>query len=188
MGILNFREEQEYENVNRSNSQIDALSVNPYLVYVKNQGKVLEENNADEVFSTASLAKLFTVLYTLENVDMDFKVRVGDEIYLAGQNSSLAGITEGVYTIRDLIKAAIVPSGNDAAYALAKATLDEVKKRDIPPSELNDVFKAEIQKFLKNNGFDSTHLVDPAGYDEANTSNVNDILKAINKLYIYKIK
>ena len=119
-----FRVEQEYENVNRPNSQTDALSRNPYLVYDRNQGKVLEENNADEVFSTASLAKLFTVLYTLENVDMDFKVRVGDEIYLAGQNSSLAGITEGVYTIRDLIKAAIVPSGNDAAYALAKATLD----------------------------------------------------------------
>lgn len=185
-GNFSFFKYIRKELITTTNKYNDELNNKPFIVYDRKGDKIVEENLSNNRFSTASLAKLFTILYTVENVSMDMKVRVGDEIFLAGQNSSMAGLTVGIYTVKDLIKAAVIPSGNDAAYALAKVVLDEVENRDIPVDEINEEFNKHIIKFLEDEGFSDTSLVDPAGYGEANVSTATDLNSVIKKLYKYK--
>ena len=70
----------------------------------------------------ASMTKCMTALLTLEHcTDLEELVKVGPEVTEGlDDNSSLAGLKEGAsYSVKDLLAALLVPSGNDAANVLA---------------------------------------------------------------------
>lgn len=70
--------------------------------------------------SVASLSKLFAIDYAMTKVKLDDKVEISDELLsLVPEGSSLANLRSGEYTAKQIIQAMLVPSGNDAAYALA---------------------------------------------------------------------
>lgn len=87
-------------------------------------GAVIFEKNADEPRQVASLCKLMTLLITLEELEagrlaLDEDVTVSREA--AAQIGSQALLDAGAaYPLRDLLRATIVASANDAACALAE--------------------------------------------------------------------
>ncbi len=87
-------------------------------------GAVIFEKNADEKRPAASIAKLMTILLTLEKVEqkvLDIHAPVRISRHAAGQIGSEALLDEkSTYTLNDLLKATIVASGNDSAVALAE--------------------------------------------------------------------
>lgn len=87
-------------------------------------GHTLYAKNAHERAYPASLTKLMTAFIAIENID-DFDAPVtldyADYAGLYEQNAAMAGFTVGeTVTARDLLYATLLPSGAEAACALAR--------------------------------------------------------------------
>ena len=108
--------------------KINALELNisseSAILYNLDSGEVLYEKNSDEVRQIASLTKIMTALVTIENVDnLDKQVILTKEDFagLIEANAVQAGFTNGeVVTYKDLLFALLLPSGADAAKAIAR--------------------------------------------------------------------
>lgn len=100
-----------------------ALSSPVALLVDRDTGYVLFEQGADEQRTPASITKILTALVVLENASLDDVVTVeeGDFEHVTPE-STTAGLKAGdVLTVRDLLAGLLLPSGNDAAYVLARA-------------------------------------------------------------------
>ena len=108
--------------------KINALELNisseSAILYNLDSGEVLYEKNSDEVRQIASLTKIMTALVTIENVDnLDKQVILTKEDFagLIEANAVQAGFTNGeVVTYKDLLYGLLLPSGADAAKAIAR--------------------------------------------------------------------
>ena len=94
------------------------------ILYNMDSGEVLYEKDADEKVSVASLTKIMTALVSIENIkDLDSQVVLTTDDFkgLVEANAVTAGFTKGeVVTYRDLLYGLLLPSGADAAKALAR--------------------------------------------------------------------
>ncbi len=121
-------------------------------------GSVIVEKNADKAFAPASLTKVMTALVVLKNTEDPNRVMTVSPLALesiAGTGSSTSGLKSGEQlSIYNMLCALLIPSGNDAAAALAieyGGTIDGFVKM------MNDTAK-EI-------GCTSTHFDNPHGLD-----------------------
>ena len=104
-------------STNELNIPQDALS---FSVYDIEQEEYLFYEGDSQLPTVASLAKLFAIDYALGKVDLEDIVEVNQEVLeLVPVGSSLANLYAGEYTVKQIMEAMLVPSGNDAAYALA---------------------------------------------------------------------
>ena len=103
--------------------ELDISSKNAIL-YNMDSGEVLYEKAADEKVPIASLTKIMTALVSIENIenlDTQIVLTADDFKGLAEANAVTAGFTKGeVVTYRDLLYGLLLPSGADAAKALAR--------------------------------------------------------------------
>ncbi len=82
-------------------------------------GSTLLEYNADEERAMASVTKLMTALVVRAHADLDERVRISEAAAAVGEAE--VGLVAGeVWSVRDLLAAVLVRSGNDAAHALAE--------------------------------------------------------------------
>ena len=108
--------------------KVDALNLDisskNAVLYNMDSGEVIYEKNSDEKVSIASLTKIMTALVTIENVDnLDKQVILTKEDFagLIEANAVQAGFTNGeVVTYKDLLYGLLLPSGADAAKAIAR--------------------------------------------------------------------
>lgn len=86
-------------------------------------GSVIVEKNADKQVAPASLTKVMTALVVLKNEpDLTRTMTVSEAAIqsIAGTGSSVAGLKTGEeVTVYDMLCCLLIPSGNDAAAALA---------------------------------------------------------------------
>ena len=77
--------------------------------------------NADVAWSMASTTKIMTALVAVTYGRLDQRITVGaDAVALDGTGASVAGLRVGeVFTLRELLYALLLPSGDDAAVAIA---------------------------------------------------------------------
>jgi serine-type D-Ala-D-Ala carboxypeptidase (penicillin-binding protein 5/6) len=95
-----------------------SVDAGSYLVVNGKTGEVLAARNAHARVPIASITKLMTVLIALEHVQLTDVVSV--KASAAGVGESSIDLRTGEHvTVRDLVKAALIQSANDAAYALA---------------------------------------------------------------------
>jgi len=95
-----------------------SVDAGSYLVVNGKTGEVLAARNAHARVPIASITKLMTVLVALEHVQLTDVVSV--KASAAGVGESSIDLRAGEHvTVRDLVKAALIQSANDAAYALA---------------------------------------------------------------------
>ena len=87
----------------------------------------LFERDADAQVKIASITKVMTAIVALENSSLDDEVVVDHAAATVGQSS--ADLREGdVLTMEEALRALLVPSGNDAAMAIAST----VRRQDRP--------------------------------------------------------
>lgn len=107
----------------RVNGGLALISSNAILFDPAN-GQTLYAKNAHEKAYPASLTKLMTALIAVEQIDnFDTPVTLKNADYagLYEQNAAMAGFTSGeTVTARDLLYATLLPSGAEAASALAR--------------------------------------------------------------------
>lgn len=95
-----------------------------YIVVESATGKVLEGRHEHLKWPPASITKLMVALLAMEKVAAD-ELRLDDRVTISGIASKMGGsqvyLKEGeIFTLEDLMKAMLVASANDAAYAIAE--------------------------------------------------------------------
>ncbi len=118
----------------------------------------------------ASITKVFSCLVALKYMDPDTVVTVGSEVDLIASDSSRAKVYAGnQLTVRMLVQAMLLPSGNDAAYALAAATGYQLAgTRDITPRQAVDRFVEEMNMQAQALGLTGSQWINPDGYHHKN--------------------
>jgi len=98
--------------------------VSAYLIGDYETGEILEEYNIHRPMEVASISKLMSYLIIMDHINMG-DVSLEDSIYIDKdiaeiEGSSLELEVGELFTLEELLKAAMVVSANDATYALAK--------------------------------------------------------------------
>lgn len=85
-----------------------------------NGGEALFEQNALAQMNPASTTKIMTAIVALKHGNLSDSVTVTDASVITESGSSMAGVKPGdVMTLEDLLYGLMIPSGNDAANAIA---------------------------------------------------------------------
>jgi len=125
-----------------------------YLAIDSESGVTLLEHAADEELPMASVTKLMTALVVRRNVDLDDRVRISENAAAVGE-AEIGLVAGEVWSVRDLLAAVLVRSGNDAAYALAEYTGGSMEGF----AEMMNAMAASL-------GLEHSQFMNPHGLDE----------------------
>ena len=97
----------------------------PYYILVNAENPTVSykglEKDADKQVYPASTTKILTCIIALESANLDDMVNVSAKAVDFGRGNSLMGLVEGdSYSMRDMLYGMMLPSGNDAAIAIAE--------------------------------------------------------------------
>jgi serine-type D-Ala-D-Ala carboxypeptidase (penicillin-binding protein 5/6) len=107
----------------------DSLTVNASAAVLINAdtGEVLYSKNSDSTMIPASTTKIMTAIIAIENGDLAKKVKVSPRA-AAKPGSSMHLQAGEAQTLRDLLYGLLLPSGNDAATAIAECIAGSEEK------------------------------------------------------------
>ncbi len=141
---------------------VNALSA---VVVEESSGRIIYNKNALEKRSIASTTKIMTALVALENGNPEDKVIVSKRAAAIG--GSTAGLREGEqYTLRELLYAMLMISGNDAAIAIAEHIGGSVEDFAVMMNDRARSLGAVNSHFITPHGLDRTDQYSTA-YDVA---------------------
>jgi D-alanyl-D-alanine carboxypeptidase (penicillin-binding protein 5/6) len=151
------------------------LQAKAAIVMEASTGDVLLARNSHDKRSIASTTKLMTVLVALQRDDLDDVFSAA--AYNALPAESQIGLTTGErMSVRDLLRAALLPSANDAAATLAVGTTGSV-----------DSFVAEMNRRAAAMGLHDTRYANPIGLDDpGNYSSARDLATLAVRLRGYE--
>ena len=138
--------------------------------------QILFEKNSHLIVPPASMTKLVTlyiVYKEIEKGNLSYKVNVPVSYNADWRNlpkdSSLMFLKEGdKVTLYDLMEGLAVPSGNDAAIAIAEYI-----------SGSTELFVKRMNLEMAKLGFKTLHFVDPSGFNDDNEITVNEFVQFI---------
>jgi D-alanyl-D-alanine carboxypeptidase (penicillin-binding protein 5/6) len=118
-------------------------TISPSVILVEQStGKVLFSKNEYQRMYPASLTKILTALVAVEYMDPDEVVVVGGEIYNIPADYVTNVHTEGEsVTVRNLLRALMIRSGNETGCVLALNTIRKIEeRRNIPYGSAEELF------------------------------------------------
>jgi D-alanyl-D-alanine carboxypeptidase (penicillin-binding protein 5/6) len=147
-------------------SRLPHLSAREALALQPDTGEVIYARHADRRVPIASTTKLMTALLTLERGSLSRRLTV--VAYHALPAESTAGLRPGErLTVRDLLRALLLASANEAADTLARRQARSI-----------GAFVALMNRRARALRLTSTHYSNPVGLDErGNYSSAADLLK-----------
>jgi D-alanyl-D-alanine carboxypeptidase len=132
-----------------------------YIVIDAETGEIYAQRGAHEHRAPASLTKVFTAIETIESLPPDAEVTTS-KADLVSEFASQVGFSPGEhFTVEELLYGMMLPSGNDAARALARTAGAEEGDTD---EEAVNRFLSRLNQRIQNMGLTDTHLVDPDGW------------------------
>ena len=124
-------------------------------------GTVYYARSAGEQVKIASITKVMTAILAVENCKMDEKITVSNAAAAVG--NSTAGLLEGdELTVEQALRGLMIPSGNDAAIALAEHV---GKKLDPKTKDAVATFVKAMNERAKKLGCTGTLFENPHGLD-----------------------
>lgn len=143
-------------------SDEDSIDISaPNAIMTDSNGNVLFERSADERVKIASTTKMMTAYVAIKYGDMDSVVTVGQES--ADVIGSKAGLQAGdQMSLRDMLVAMMLPSGNDAADAIARFVGSEI---DASSSDPYQTFIDRMNDEAEALGMSDTIYENPHGLD-----------------------
>lgn len=133
---------------------------------------VIYSKNAYEKLYPASITKVMTAILALEEGNLSDQVTVTDASVITESGASLAGILPGdVLSMEQLIYGLLMPSGNDAANAIA-----------VHMSGSLDAFVDKMNIKAKELGATHTHFMNPSGlHNEDHYTTAYDLYLIFNE-------
>lgn len=152
---ITFAEEQEEKSLDLAPEAKSAILME------KDTGKILYQKNEHEQLPPASMAKLMTMLLTMEAIDrgeltLEEKVRVSERASSMGGSQVFLEAGEEM-SVEDLLKSVAIASGNDASVALAER---------ISGSE--EAFVKKMNEKVEELGLENTHFTNSSGLPAEN--------------------
>ena len=174
-----------YPPLRLSPEQIDAVAVlrrppqvsaSAALLYDVDAGEMLYSLRADEPLPPASTAKLMTALLSFERAGLEDVVTVS--AIAAGTEGSRMELSQGEQlTVKQLLYGLLLPSGNDAAVALAEHISGDTAK-----------FVALMNERAQSLGLTGTRFANPHGYDDPlMVSTASDLLRLTQAALRYPV-
>ncbi|MPW26322.1 hypothetical protein GC105_11030 [Alkalibaculum sp. M08DMB] len=147
------------------------------LLFEEKSDTVLYEQNSEIRFYPASTTKIMTALLVIENMNLDDKITVGNEVTLISADSSKAGIKQGeVLTVKELLYGLLIASGNDIANTLATNVGQKIGNVNNTVDSI-DYFVSMMNERAYSLETKDTNFVNPHGlHDENQYSTPSDML------------
>jgi D-alanyl-D-alanine carboxypeptidase (penicillin-binding protein 5/6) len=135
-----------------------------YIVIDAETGEIYAQRGADKQVAMASLTKVFTAIEAIELASPD-TILTTNESDMPPEAATRMGFGPGeTFTLQDLLYGMLLPSGNDAAHAIARNLGHQTGDSD---KEAVDRFVGWINERVQNMGLTNTHLVNPDGWGVA---------------------
>jgi D-alanyl-D-alanine carboxypeptidase (penicillin-binding protein 5/6) len=152
-----------------------ALQAKAAIVMETSTGDVLFSQNPRQRRPIASTTKLMTVLVALQRTDLDDIFSAAN--YHAAPVESQIGLRAGErMSVRDLLRATLLPSANDAAATIAIGTMGSTQ-----------AFVEEMNRRAVALGLRDTHYTTPIGLDDpGNYSSARDLARLAIRLRGYE--
>ncbi len=146
-----------------------------YLVVDRDTDEVLMEKNSKVLWTPASLTKLLSVMVLLDlNPVLEKKVVMKKEDEVGGVRiRSGSGIA---FRFIDLLHASLIPSANNAMYALARSTGWSERK-----------FVEKMNQKALELGATSSFFVEPTGLSSRNKTTAEDYAKIVKAAFTYPL-
>ncbi len=155
-----------------------SIATGAAVIINKDTQEVLHSEAAFQKMAPASTTKLITMLVVLQRGNLDDTVVVADEAVnlLRGTGSSVAGLQAGdQMKMRDMLYALMLPSGNDAANAIAFHMAGSIEG-----------FAQMMNETAAGVGASKSHFVNPHGLDhEDHYTTAYDLYLIFNELLNY---
>ena len=127
------------------------------LFNVKDRSVVYSKNTFERLYP-ASTTKVMTAIIALEEGNLSDQVTVTEDAVITEAGASLCGIKPGdVITMQDLLYGLMMPSGNDAANAIAVHMYGSI-----------DAFADRMNVRARELGATGTHFMNPSGLTDEN--------------------
>ncbi len=160
--------------VPEDNADVNADDINAaaFALFDVEDAEIISQHNLYESVYPASTTKILTCLLALENGNLDDIVTVPEESDIDVSGSSMAGLKPGdEISLKDLLYALMVPSGNDAAVAIAHYVSGDVNS-----------FAELMNERAKELGATRSHFVNPNGLpDDDHYTTVYDMYLIFNE-------
>lgn len=151
-----------------------------YVVVDAATGQVYAQRGANDRVPIASLTKVFTAVQALEMAPLDTEITTRDsdlrspEGSYFGTSGTLMGFgAEETYTLEDLLYGMLLPSGNDAANAIARSLGAREGDTD---AEAVQHFLDLLNQRIADMGLENTYLMNPHGWGvEGHYSSASDV-------------
>ncbi len=165
------------ENIAASYEEELSLYAAQAFLYDVDAEKYIIKKGADKILYPASTTKLLTALLALELLPCDLLVTPGNELALKNEQSAIAFVKEHhTLTAEMLVEAMLLPSGGDAAYALAAAGGYAIGGENITAREAVSLFIEKMNEYAEDIGMCGSNFTSPDGfYDPQNYSTVEDM-------------
>ena len=159
------------ENINLTKFQYNSGFFATALMNVESKQVYLSSNVHKKVFP-ASTTKIMTLYLALKYGTLTDSVTVSKRAASVPKDSSVAGLLEGdTLTLKDLLYGTMLPSGNDAAVAVAEHISGSVEE-----------FVALMNREAQVLGASNTNFVNPHGYhDENHYTTAYDLYLMLNQ-------
>lgn len=132
-----------------------------YIVIDADTGEIYAQRNAHERRAPASLTKIFTAVESIEEGAPETSITTTDADMVSSEASQVGFGPDETFTVRELLYGLMLPSGNDAAQALARG----LGTQDGDSSDQGTQrFLDRLNERLINMGLTDTHLVNPSGW------------------------
>jgi serine-type D-Ala-D-Ala carboxypeptidase (penicillin-binding protein 5/6) len=134
-----------------------------------NSGKILFEKNAENLMYPASVTKIATAIYAIENGDLEDIITVSSNASARNVEGTTVFLEEGEQvTLRKLIQGLLINSGNDAGIAIAEHLSGNVE-------QFTDDMNTYLTKVI---GTEQTNFENPHGlFDENHVTTAKDLAK-----------
>ena len=137
-------------------------------------GRILYARNAHERVAPASTTKILTAILAIENGKLEEAVKISESDLVGESSMGLVGGEE--QTFHELLYGLLLPSGNDAAEAIARTLGEKSSSADPTLAEPVDRFVAMMNARVEQLGLENSHFVNPHGLDaEGHFSSAYDL-------------
>lgn len=150
---------------------IPVLACKSAILIDNDSGKILYGLNENEKIYPASTTKVLTAILALEKLDLSSSTVVSEAATKLPYGSSNTALKQGeVMSIKDLLYAMMLKSGNDAANVIAEAVSGSI-----------DNFVALMNKKASDIGCENTNFTNAHGYhDDNHYTTPNDMMKILS--------
>lgn len=143
--------------------EVPALQINSerYIVINAETGQVYAQRGANDQVAIASLTKVFTAVQAMNMAPLDTLITTDESDMMSAEATTMGFGPGETYTLRDLIYGMMLPSGNDAAHAIARSLGHREGDTD---EEAVQRFMDLLNQRIQNMGLENTHLINPDGW------------------------